>query len=392
MNLAKNILNPKVSQGLLKQSCPQSTRLFYCYNAKILPPRCQASSEICAVHHRPVKISTVPYSSVLSDPENIGSRQKGVNFDTLGSWNNRLDMPILVDKSIEKGKLIPRIPLEVVGTASLIGRRKVNEDRWVVKQLTKDILYFGIFDGHGGLDVVDYTSQHMEEHLCFELTQTNDLSKVLDHAFVNLNNVITRHLAYYNTGQDHSMMGTTATVCLLRNSIELVVGNVGDSRAVLSREGHAKRLSHDHEAQDINEAARIKEYGGTVVENSLGTLLVNGRLTMTRSIGDVELKQFGVLAHPYIRSIEVKHGKDSFLVLMTDGLSYVLSDQEICDIIISSSIPSEAASLVADQALQFGSEDNVTALIIPFGAWGKYRSTTRTIPYSFGRNFFSTRY
>ena len=77
---------------------------------------------------------------------------------------------------------------------------------------------------------------------------------------------------------------------------------------------------------------------------------------------------------------------------MTDGLSYVLSDQEICDIIISSAIPSEAASLVTDQALQFGSEDNVTAVIIPFGAWGKYRSTARTIPYSFGRNFFSTRY
>ncbi|KAK3609154.1 hypothetical protein CHS0354_002133 [Potamilus streckersoni] len=392
MNIIKNILFTKIFQRLLKQSCPQSTRHLCCSHAQILPQAPGTANEMCTVRYRPVKLSTVSYSSVLSDPENKGSHQKGVNFDTLGSWNNRLDMPILVDKSIEKGKLIPRIPLEDVGTASLIGRRKINEDRWIVKQLTPDILYFGIFDGHGGPDVVDYACQHMEDHLCFELTQTDNLSKVLYRSFVNLNNVIARHLAYYNTAQDLNMMGTTATICLLRNSIELVVGNVGDSRAVLSREGQAIRLSHDHEAQDTNEATRIKKYGGTVVENSLGTLLVNGRLNMTRSLGDVELKMFGVTAHPNIRSIEVKHGKDSFLVLMTDGLSYVLNDQEICDIIISSAIPSEAATLVTDEALQFGSEDNVTAVIIPFGAWGKYRSTTRTIPYSFGRNFFSTRY
>ena len=41
-------------------------------------------------------------------------------------------------------------------------------------------------------------------------------------------------------------------------------------------------------------------------ENSLGVPQVNGRLAMTRSIGDVELKQYGVTAEPDIRSIEVR--------------------------------------------------------------------------------------
>lgn len=50
-------------------------------------------------------------SSYLSDPENKGKRQKGVNFDTIGSWNNRIDMSISLKKSIEKGRLIPEIPL-----------------------------------------------------------------------------------------------------------------------------------------------------------------------------------------------------------------------------------------------------------------------------------------
>jgi len=47
----------------------------------------------------------------LSDPENRGQRQRGVNFDTLGSWNNRIHLPVNIKKSIEKGKLIPDIPL-----------------------------------------------------------------------------------------------------------------------------------------------------------------------------------------------------------------------------------------------------------------------------------------
>ena len=48
---------------------------------------------------------------ILSDPENKGQRQTGVNFETLGSWNNKLEMQISEKKSIEKGKLIPEIPL-----------------------------------------------------------------------------------------------------------------------------------------------------------------------------------------------------------------------------------------------------------------------------------------
>ena len=89
---------------------------------------------------------------------------------------------------------------------------------------------------------------------------------------------------------------------------------------------------------------------------------------------------------------QVRHGQDAFLVLFTDGLSFVLDDQEIIDIISSCSDPREAASFITDQALQFGSEDNSTGMVIPFGAWGKYRQTMRSIPYSFGRNLSSHRY
>lgn len=89
---------------------------------------------------------------------------------------------------------------------------------------------------------------------------------------------------------------------------------------------------------------------------------------------------------------QLKHGKVAFLVLTTDGVNFVLNDQELIDIICCCSTPQEAASFVTDQALHFGSEDNSTAIVIPLGAWGKYRTTLRAIPYSFGRNLVRGRY
>lgn len=88
----------------------------------------------------------------------------------------------------------------------------------------------------------------------------------------------------------------------------------------------------------------------------------------------------------------MKHGKDAALILNSDGIHFVLSDQEVVDIVNSCGVPSEAANILTDQALQFGSDDNATSMVIPFGAWGKDRTKSRLIPYSFGRNLVSGRF
>ena len=49
--------------------------------------------------------------------------------------------------------------------------------------------------------------------------------------------------------------------------------------------------------------------------------------------------------------------------------------------------PTEAAKFLTDQAMQFGSEDNGTAVVVPFGAWGKYSAaSSSSIRVSFGKN------
>lgn len=53
--------------------------------------------------------------------------------------------------------------------------------------------------------------------------------------------------------------GTTSTVALLRDGIELVVGSVGDSRAMLCRKGKALKLTDDHTPERKDEKERYKD-------------------------------------------------------------------------------------------------------------------------------------
>ncbi|CDR18494.1 unnamed protein product [Oncorhynchus mykiss] len=65
-----------------------------------------------------------------------------------------------------------------------------------------------------------------------------------------------------------------------------------------------------------------------------------------------------------------------------------MNDQEICDVINQCHDPTEAANVIAQQALQYGSEDNSTIVVLPFGAWGKQESSLSG--YSMSRNLASS--
>ena len=154
---------------------------------------------------------------ILSDPENKGQQQRGVNFDTLGSWNNRLSLKILIEESIKKGKLIPKIPLEEVGRASLIGRRKVNEDRMVVKELENNLLYVGIFDGHSSAFAADYVVEYLEHHIRYWLSKTSALDVVLHKSFLGIHNVLARHLTHYFMGESLRLTDITYSAYMMKH-------------------------------------------------------------------------------------------------------------------------------------------------------------------------------
>ncbi|XP_070848974.1 protein phosphatase Mn(2+)-dependent 1K [Chaetodon trifascialis] len=310
-----------------------------------------------------------------------------VTWDSFGIWDNRIEEPILLPSSIRYGKPIPQVSLSRVGCASVLGLRKQNEDRLRIGSIDDSLLYFAVFDGHGGPHAADYCCTFMEKFIRDALEQDDDLETVLKKAFLDADKALHTHLSYFNNAS-FLTAGTTATVALLRDGVELVVGSVGDSRAMLCRKGRAHKLSRDHTADRKDERQRIQSSGGFVTWNSVGQANVNGRLAMTRSIGDFHLKTSGVIAEPDRQRVTVQHASDSFLALTTDGINFLLSDQEICDVISQCQDPTEAADVIAQQALQYGSEDNATIVVVPFGAWGKHQTSTAV--YSMSRNFASS--
>uniref|UniRef100_A0A8D0C263 protein-serine/threonine phosphatase n=1 Tax=Salvator merianae TaxID=96440 RepID=A0A8D0C263_SALMN len=308
-------------------------------------------------------------------------------WDTFGIWDNRIDEPILLPPSIKYGKPIPKISLSNVGSASHIGKRKENEDRFDYAHLTDDVLYFAVYDGHGGVAAADFCNKYMRKYILKFLTEEKNMETVLIKAFLELNNAYVRH-AHLSADATLLSSGSTATVALLRDGIELVVASAGDSRALLCRKGKAMRLTIDHSPERKDEKERIKKCGGFITWNSLGQPHVNGRLAMTRSIGDLDLKKYGVIAEPETKRVQLHHANDSFLVLTTDGINFMVNSQEICDFVNQCHDPSEAAHVVTEQAVQYGTEDNSTAVIVPFGAWGKYKNSE--INFSFSRGFASS--
>ena len=166
---------------------------------------------------------------------------------------------------------------------------------------------------------------------------------------------------------NHFRSGTTATVALLQHGTDLVVASVGDSGALICRHGAAIPLTNPHQPIREDEGSRIKSMKGWIDWDFAPR--VNGRLAMTRSIGDFDLKPYGVFATPEIEVLRIDYQSDDFIVLHTDGLSHVMSDQEIAELVLVCTDAEQAADNLTSWALQCGSEDNVTAVVIPLKSW-----------------------
>lgn len=112
---------------------------------------------------RALSTSSMPLSSNSRfDPDSSG---QPTTWDSFGIWDNRIDEPILLPPSIRYGKLIPKVSLSKVGCASLIGQRKENEDRYQLSQMTDNIMYFAVFDGHGGPEAADFCYKFMAKYI-----------------------------------------------------------------------------------------------------------------------------------------------------------------------------------------------------------------------------------
>jgi serine/threonine protein phosphatase PrpC len=140
----------------------------------------------------------------------------------------------------------------------------------------------------------------------------------------------------FGRGTDDIAYAAGCTACsAIITPTEIIVGNSGDSRAVLARKGKVAgkyttvAMSEDHKPDLGTEKARIERAGGFVEDNR-----VKGVLNLSRSLGDLEYKtdpklkpeEQMITAVPEIKKEKIDNA--AFLIIACDGIWDCLTSQE----------------------------------------------------------------
>ncbi|MGZ3726932.1 MAG: Stp1/IreP family PP2C-type Ser/Thr phosphatase [Pseudobdellovibrio sp.] len=158
------------------------------------------------------------------------------------------------------------------------------------------------------------------------------------------------HRIYDRATQEPKLngMGTTMVLSYVRDN-KIYIANVGDSRCYLYRKPFLWQITEDHSL--INEQIRL----GMMSEEQAKKLI--GKNVITRSVG------FERDVFPDLLEREIFSG-DTF-IFCSDGLSGMIPDAEMCNILNVSPIE-KAAPLLIQRALDHGGDDNVTVILIQF--------------------------
>lgn len=151
----------------------------------------------------------------------------------------------------------------------------------------------------------------------------------------------------------------------------LLVAHVGDTRIMLCQTstGLAVPTTTNHHPSSPIESTRLRRYAATFVTDSFGEERMSG-LANTRAFGDMRSKRIGVSAEPEIVRISLAPAQYSFMVLVSDGVSGTLTDQEIVDIVKEAKTPEQGAQDVVTFATEVSKDgDNATCLVVRLGGW-----------------------
>ena len=207
---------------------------------------------------------------------------------------------------------------------------------------------FCIFDGHGGnLTAKLCVKKYPEIFRKCLLESPFDYEMALKKSFYLMDKEIENIKA--------NEVGNTATVVFINNRL-LYCANVGDSSCALLGKTN-EFISIDDKCTDKNEIKRIEKSGGTITEDRLG-----GILAISRGLGDFDLKTKGLICEPHITKKLIDHNLN-YCVLASDGVWDVLKPDEVWKLIQNHKID-DMAKLIVETAIDRGSEDNISCVVI----------------------------
>ncbi|KAL5769668.1 hypothetical protein ACOSP7_013822 [Xanthoceras sorbifolium] len=341
----------------------------------------------------------------------LGIRKRKNSKKKLGSHNSSFDYRR--DEPLHRipGRLFLNGSSEIASLFTQQGKKGTNQDAMIVWEnfgSRTDTVFCGVFDGHGPYGhmvakrVRDSLPLKLSSHWEVSITSEDVLREISLNAAGSINSEDTAFIsadeesrasvdledtekfpeifltlkesflkAFKSMDRELRMhahidcfcSGTTA-VTLIKQGPNLVIGNVGDSRAILGTRDRddsllAIQLTVDLKPNLPAEAERIRKCRGRVFalhdEPEVARVWLPNNdspgLAMARAFGDFCLKDFGLISVPDI-SYRRLTNKDEFIVLATDGIWDVLSNKEVVDIVASAPARTSAARALVESAVR----------------------------------------
>lgn len=231
-------------------------------------------------------------------------------------------------------------------------RRQVNQDYAFATDAAVGALpnLFLLADGMGGHKAGDYASRFLVEELKKYLGKTTDgpAIRLLDNG---IHSVGSRLHSEAQRSPDLSGMGTTLVACVIEdNTAE--IANVGDSRAYLIRKNSIRQVTKDHSYVEEMVARGYMRRGSEDYYAAKNII--------TRAVGveaDVEADFFEVDLEP-----------GDYVLLCSDGLTNMVDDNSIFNIVRDEAPLAQKAEALIDAANINGGKDNIAVVLIdPFG-------------------------
>jgi len=241
-----------------------------------------------------------------------------------------------------------------IGKCTLLGNyRENNEDAIDVKTFP-DMTVCLVADGMGGQAAGEVASKRAIEIVPRELKKylsgavsSDETKTIIRRSIVQANEEI---MAMAALDRELKNMGTTIVAAVWRKgSSILYVTGMGDSRAYLIRGKKIEQLTIDHSiAQALVEAKTI---------SAAEARTHRYRNVLWKYLGSPEVGE-----GPEVKTVQILAG-DRFL-LCSDGLSGVVSDEQLLDFMLQKDNVQECADGLGQFALDAGSKDNISCLVL----------------------------
>ena len=211
---------------------------------------------------------------------------------------------------------------------------------------------FCVFDGHGGDKSAKISSEKIPTNFLKYLKEKpKDIEQNLLKSFKVTDNLLKNENCFEQ--------GNKATIVYLEYN-NLYCANVGDSSCVLISNYKGEKISFDDKCTNILEKNRIEKLGNHIFSNRL-----EGILTLSRALGDHNLKQSGLISIPHINKFILNHCH-KFCIIASDGVWDVIDENLVYEFSRYTNNADELCNIIVDEAINRGTRDNISCIVIGF--------------------------